>query len=212
MFSKIFGLGFSKTGTSSLAQALSYLGYKTAHNPTDDQTMVALLKGDLCCNALQQHNAVCDIMFVRHFRELDRIYPGSLFILTERNGASWHRSCARHWALRNITSSRLYNEELVDFQVYGTALYNYNLFEDAYNSHYQAVTEYFENRSKQLLRMNICAGDGWEPLCVHLGVDLPKIPFPHVRPEPWSPLRPMSKVIPGHQSNQHRAISLIENS
>jgi len=182
---KVFGLGFSKTGTSSLAQALSELGYKTVHNPTDDETMLALLAGDLHCATIRRHDAICDIMFCRHFRELDRLYPGSKFILTERDSETWHASCSRHWGSRRIASTNLWNEELVDFQVYGSALYKRTLFQDAYESHYRAVTEYFRDRPGQLLRINICAGDSWEPLCGHLGIKVPQVPFPHVRPGPW---------------------------
>jgi hypothetical protein len=183
---KVFGLGFSKTGTSSLAHALTELGYKTVHNPTDDETMLALLAGDLRCAAIRRHDAICDIMFCRHFRELDRLYPGSTFILTERDTRAWHASCSRHWGSRRIPNTHLWNEELVDFQVYGTALYTRTLFQDAYESHYRAVAEYFGARPSQLLRINICAGSGWEPLCRHLGLKVPQVPFPHVRPRPWN--------------------------
>ncbi len=185
MHEKVFGLGFSKTGTSSLAQALAVLGYRTTHNPTDDETTISLLSGNLDCAAIRDHDAICDIMFCRHFRQLDRLYPGSTFILTERDRAGWHASCARHWASRLITNTALRNEELVDFQVYGTALYRRDLFDDAYDAHYAAVVNYFEHRPNQLLRMKVCAGDGWEALCAHLGLDIPLIPFPWVRPEPW---------------------------
>jgi hypothetical protein len=182
---KIFGLGLSKTGTSSLAQALSELRYKTVHNPSDDETMLALLAGDLGCATIRRHDAICDIMFCRHFRELDRLYPGSTFILTERDIEAWHGSCRRHWGSRRIASTELWNEELIDFQVYGTVLYKHDLFQDAYESHYRAVVDYFADRPKQLLRIDICAGNGWDPLCAHLGFNVPQRPFPHVRPEPW---------------------------
>ena len=185
MPTKIFGLGFSKTGTSSLADALSVLGFKTVHNPTDDDTMLALLSGNLRCKALEEHDAICDIMFCKHFRELDRIYPGSAFILTERDKSDWHASCSRHWAARRITTTALQNEELVDFQVYGAALYRRDQFDDAYDAHYTAVIDYFASRPGQLLRMNICKGDGWAALCTHLGLEPPCVPFPVVRPGPW---------------------------
>ena len=187
MTRKIFGVGFSKTGTSSLAKALSMLGYRTTHNPTDDETTVALLSGNLDCGAIRDHDAICDIMFCRHYRELDRLYPGSLFVLTERDKAGWHASCARHWATRTIKNTALQNEELVDFQVYGTALYRSDLFDDAYDAHYAAIKTYFEPLPGQLLRMNICAGDGWEVLCAPLGIAVPAAPFPWVRPGPWVP-------------------------
>jgi hypothetical protein len=167
------------------------LGYRAVHNPTDNDTMLSLLSGKLRCRSIEEHDAVCDIMFCRHFRELDRIYPGSLFILTERDRESWHASCARHWEGRSISISRLWNEELVDFQVYGTAIYSRSLFDDAYDEHYTAVVNYFRDSSR-LLRQSICSGEGWEKLCDFLGVPIPVVPFPHVIPPKWLPpnLRP----------------------
>jgi len=197
MRQKVFGLGFSKTGTSSLAEALTMLGYRTVHNPTDDETMVALLAGDLQCRAIQDHDAVCDIMFCRHYRELDRQYPNCRFILTERDREAWHASCVRHWATRAITSTKLHNEELVDFHIYGTAVYRRALFDDAYNSHYAAVVAYFADRPGKLLRMNICDGEGWAELCRHLGMEVPLQAFPVVRPEPWTPWT--SKIAPAEE-------------
>ena len=194
---KIFGLGLSKTGTSSLCQALRILGYRSIHNPTDDESMLALLSGDLRCRAIEGHDVVCDIMFSRHFRELDRIFPGSLYILTERDKESWHLACARHWADRSVSLSKIWNEELVDFQVYGTALYRRSLFDDAYEQHYAAVAQYFEG-SGRLLKMNICAGDGWVKLCGFLAVPMPSILFPHVRPDRW--VRPDERRHPTYVS------------
>lgn len=183
---KLFGLGMSKTGTSSLCRALQILGYKAVHNPTDDETMLSLLSGKLRCRSIEENDAVCDIMFCRHFRELDRIYPRSLFILTERDRESWHASCARHWDRRSVSLSRLWNEELVDFQVYGTALYSRSLFNDAYDEHYRGVIKHFRG-SNRLLRQNICGGEGWEKLCAFLSVPVPLVPFPHVIPPKWFP-------------------------
>jgi hypothetical protein len=183
---KLFGLGLSKTGTSSLCQALGILGYKAVHNPTDDASMHALISGVIRCRAIEENDAICDIMFCRHFQELDRLYPGSLFILTERENASWHASCARHWAGRSVSLSKLWNEELVDLQVYGTALYRRSIFDVVYDHHFKAVTEYFQG-SDRLLRMNICAGDGWTPLCQFLSLQVPMAPFPHVYPAKWYP-------------------------
>jgi hypothetical protein len=190
---KVFGLGLSKTGTSSLSEALSILGYRAVHNPTDDDSMLSLLSGNLRCRAIAENDAICDIMFSRHFRELDRLYSQSLFILTERDRESWHASCARHWMGRPLSLARLWNEDLVDFQVYGTALYRRSLFDDAYDQHYGAVAEYFA-KTDRLLRLNICAGEGWEKLCGFLHVSIPLLPFPHICPQPWLPPSARSRV------------------
>jgi len=50
----------------------------------------------------------------------------------------------------------------------------------AYETHERNVREYFANRPKDLLIMDIVRGDGWDKLCEFLGRGLPKAPFPHV--------------------------------
>jgi hypothetical protein len=182
---KVFGLGLSKTATSSLANALQMLGYRTVHNPTDDRTIQALMHGRVRCQATDDNDAICDIAFVRHFRELDREFPGSKFVLTIRSRDAWLRSCRRHWASRYALLHDLANEDLVDFNVYGTTRFNYRLFMQTFESHSRDVREFFSGRAKDLLILDICAGGGWKELCEFLGKEVPVSLFPHVRPRPW---------------------------
>lgn len=182
---KVFGLGLSKTGTSSLAEALKILGYQTVHNPTDNNTMQSVLHGQVACTATEENDAVCDIIFVRHFRELDYAFPHSQFILTVRDLDSWLLSCQKHWYHRDALLGHLANEDLVDFNVYGTTRFNKRMFTSTYEAHYRAVEEYFLERSRDFLILNICAGKGWEPLCRFLELDQPDVMFPHVAPAPW---------------------------
>jgi len=44
---KIFGLGLSKTGTSSLTDALNLLGVKAVHYPHDQRTYEELRAGSI---------------------------------------------------------------------------------------------------------------------------------------------------------------------
>lgn len=183
---KIFGLGLSKTGTSSLTVALSQLGYRAIHNPTDDATLQALLYGNLSCEAVLYYDALCDIMFVRYFRELARLFEDSRFILTVRDRKSWLNSCAAHWANRGATIHDLANEDLIDFGVYGTTRFHPRLFSDVYDQHVRAVQRYFSETPNRLLTLNICGGDGWTPLCSFLKCPQPAGRFPHICPQPWA--------------------------
>jgi len=183
---KIFALGLSKTGTSSLAEALQILGFQTVHNPTDDATVQSLLHGRVRCAVTEISDAVCDILFVRHFRELDVEFPNSRFILTVRSREAWLASCRRHWANRYALLGDLANEDLVDFNIYGTTRFSERIFNTAYDAHYCAVQEYFRGRPTDLLTLNVCAGQKWQPLCQFLGEPRPDADFPHIRPPPWS--------------------------
>ncbi|WP_158545021.1 sulfotransferase [Dyella monticola] len=52
------------------------------------------------------------------------------------------------------------------------------------------MKDHFRLKSHRLLCIDIC--EGWEALCRFLGKKMPSIPFPHIRPEPWS--RPHSDM------------------
>jgi hypothetical protein len=49
-----------------------------------------------------------------------------------------------------------------------------------YETHERNVREYFADRPKDLLILDVVRGDGWDKLCQFLGRDLPKVPFPHL--------------------------------
>ena len=76
---KVLGVGLSKTGTSSLSAALTILGYRTVHYPPLDRLR----------ELLDDSDAATDTPVACSFRELDRQYPGSRFILTVRDPDSW---------------------------------------------------------------------------------------------------------------------------
>jgi hypothetical protein len=48
-----------------------------------------------------------------------------------------------------------------------------------YRQHLKNVREYFANRPDDLLTLDICGGDAWEPLCSFLNVAVPAQPFPN---------------------------------
>ncbi len=68
MRNKVFGIGLSKTGTKSLVKALKILGYKSVHYPRN-------------LNVLKNYDAAADISVAHAFKELDKKYPKSKFIL-----------------------------------------------------------------------------------------------------------------------------------
>ena len=55
---------------------------------------------------------------------------------------------------------------------------NRDVFRRAYEKHHESVSDYFERKGRELLVMDICAGDGWDELCSFLGVPVPDVAFP----------------------------------
>ncbi len=167
MNAKIFGIGLSKTGTSSLHTALEILGYRSVHFP-------------ISMGEIEHHDAASDISISYRFKELDLLYPNSKFILTTRELNQWLDSCENHF-YRQVNLSEL-PPRLRDFLCanrllnYGTTSYNRSIFEEAYQRHIQDVKDYFTHRLQDLLIMNI--EEGWDRLCPFLGRSIPDQAFP----------------------------------
>src|SRR4030095_6669082 len=97
--SKIFGIGLSKTGTTSLANALQILGYKTR----DNIGVTNYVAGDLSSIDLDlvgAFDALTDTPIPSFYRELDKRFPGSKFILTVRARDEWLTSCKKQFTQR----------------------------------------------------------------------------------------------------------------
>lgn len=158
---KIFGIGLSRTGTTSLTTALNMLGYRVEHY-FHDLTRLEWLDGGT------------DTPIAHCFEELDLRYPGSKFIYTVRDRKSWLESCARHFSGKPASPE----DEALRIAIYGTTGFDHVLFEQAYERHEQRVLSHFRGREDDLLTMEICAGEGWERLCAFLDREVPEQPFP----------------------------------
>jgi hypothetical protein len=180
---KVFGLGLSKTGTNSLAEALNTLGIKTIHWPHDQKTYDELKNGNYRLSLLEEYQGVVDTPVAPYYAQFDSIYPGSKFILTVRDTRSWLRSAETHWRVEMDPLSQEHPEreyrDFISACVYGTIKFNRDRFLYVYNTHLQNVCRYFWDRPNDLLVMDICQGDGWEKLCPFIGSPIPEVPFPH---------------------------------
>jgi len=164
---RVFGIGLSRTGTTSLTEALRILGWEANHwSRTGD------LDEMLSAPAATDINIACRWKFLAH------LFPDAYFILTVRDINEWQESMERHLARYRDMATRLWGKECM-FRCYGSCEPTSQELEDAYFNHYHEVTgRALEDDSFKLLEMNICAGDGWETLCPFLGVPEPDVPFP----------------------------------
>lgn len=180
---KIFGLGLSKTGTSSLAEALNRLGVRTIHYPSDASTFECLGNGRYRLPILEEYQGAVDIPIAPFYAQLDAEYPGSRFVLTVRERESWLRSVELHWKLMMDWWHRYPDfkrfQEFISERVYGSVEFDRERFLQAYETHRRDVEHYFRDRPADLVVLDICGGEGWEALCPFLGVEIPSIPFPH---------------------------------
>ena len=173
---KIFCIGLSKTGTTSLAHALTILGYKTKDNPG----IINYDAGDLSSidtSALEENDAISDTPIPSFYRELDTKYPDSKFILTVRDMDGWLVSCKKQFTQKladkqNDAHNRLFMD------LYDSTVFDEEKFRKGYQDFVDGVYRYFADRQQDLLTLNISSGDGWETLCPFLGKPVPDVPFP----------------------------------
>jgi hypothetical protein len=171
---KIIGVGFQKTGTSSLREALCILGYRV--KDTSNRPLIPILKGkyDRVLRMIRDFDAVEDTPWYMIYKELDVRIPGSRFILTIRDEDSWYDSVSRHIGLlRNPAHEWIYGRGK------GLPREDRENTLSVYRKHNREVAEYFQDRPGDLLVVDFTTGDGWEKLCNFLGDPVPDVPFPH---------------------------------
>lgn len=207
--SKIFGVGMPKTGTSSLHRALQILGFSSCHFPHDDTTVKELELGNYRLSILDKYDAISDVPVPAIFAQLDQSWPGSKFILTEREVDSWLDSCEHAWfnedkAMPRRKHYRYFYRALL----YGCAGYNRDRFRWVFNKHTELVKEHFSgDKEQQLLVLNIAGGEGWDKLCPFLDVPIPDQEFPHANPRPQGgSTRPLGKRISSLLSKVRRRV------
>jgi hypothetical protein len=180
---KVFGVGLNKTGTTSLEAALNLLGIRTVHYPFKRATYDELTSGSYRLSIMETFQAAVDTSVAPFYPQLDREYPGSRFILTQRDPESWLRSIECHWpVMREWCEREPQFGRFTDFisaVVYGSIGFHRDRFLYAYKTHERNVREYFRDRPEDLLVIDICNGHGWEKLCPFLGLEIPAFPFPH---------------------------------
>lgn len=170
----IIGVGFQKTGTSSLREALKILGYRV--KDTTKRALIPILRGNYSkiIRMLKNYDAVEDTPWYIIYKELDELIPNSKFILTIRDEESWYKSVSRH-----IDNLRSANHEYIYGKGKGLPKDDKKHTIDVYNKHNSEVLEYFKHRPDDLLILDFTKGDGWEKLCHFLEKDIPNVPFPH---------------------------------
>lgn len=173
---KVFGIGLSRTGTKSLADALEKLGFRSKHFPS----LKALLWD------AERYDALTDTTVALFYKRLDELYPDAKFVLTVRDETSWLDSVERFWAWsRRYRQNRadkkaLKSGTITNIVLYGSDVFNADLYVYARHRHHEDVRRYFANRPGKLLELDICGGEGYEKLCPFLGLDVLDKPFPHI--------------------------------
>ena len=176
----VFGIGLSKTGTTSLNDALKILGFRAEHLPPSTRVDA---QGKIILDWpwwLSKSNAATDLSIAAVFEELRALFPNARFIYTPRDLDKWLDSCRRHFthelAARRVAQKNFHLMELSQ-AFYGSFLYDEDLYRAAYERHDQAVRTAFSG-DPAFLEYNLISSADWAPLCEFLDLPVPDLPFP----------------------------------
>lgn len=190
---EVIGVGFGRTGTLSLKEALEQLGIGHCYhmmevfsNPGHSPKWQALAAGEQIDiqELLEGYRAVVDWPTTYFWRELTTLYPAAKVILTVRNPDDWYRSVTNTIAQAlgvvppeepgPVREQRIMAKDIImDRQLHGEFADKARAIE-IYEAHNASVRR--EIDPGRLLEMDI--SDGWEPLCRFLGKPVPDTPFP----------------------------------
>ncbi len=176
--SKVFGIGWAKTGTTTLGSCFKLLGYN--HQTQDLKLTLDLEKNDFSriFASVDAHDTFEDWPWLLLYKEMDAQYPNSKFILTTREQTGWVKSYKNMLKTQGRASGHMNKIRTILYSLPFPNVTEEQLIE-RYDKHVSDVKEYFKDRPNDLLILNWKDGDGWKELCGFLGKDIPTEDFPH---------------------------------
>ena len=155
---KIFGIGMSKTGTSTLKKCFLILGL-TPHTGGSWRLVNFYKKGDYAAllKVAKGFKSFQDTPWFKMFKELDQAFPNSKFILTVRKDSLTHAKSGWAHMVRKGSRDGQITPEFIKKVV------------DRYEQHNQAVKDHFRDRPDDLLVVRYpapcsCRGNVTSPL------------------------------------------------
>ncbi len=191
---EIIGAGYGRTGTTSLKQALEYLGYRCYHMEEvmkqynhnhvqhwDDK--YSGKPGRPYDEIFERYTATVDFPACSFYRELMEAYPDARVLLSVRDSEGWWKSflalmqtsaTTRYFFF--IRPMRKFYKMVQKLQQY---VFNGPPNKETYIRRFEAHNEEVQASvpAEKLLVYNV--KEGWEPLCTWLDKPVPDIPFPH---------------------------------
>jgi hypothetical protein len=181
---EVIGAGFGRTGTDSMREALNILGfgpchhmYEVSNNPLMKARWRAFMDSDTpdWPALFEGYRSCVDWPSAHYWRDLVAIYPLARVILTWRSPESW-------WTSYEATILR-HLQTTTDRASVGVRLFEKAFGEGAADRDYM-IGRYEANVRDVLASVPAGRllvhrlGDGWEPLCAHLGTPVPAEPYP----------------------------------
>ncbi len=176
---RVFGIGLDCSGAKSLTEALNVLGCNVAYYPTNEETFAELVAEQYTFSLLDDFDGITGITVAPFYKQLDKLYPNSKFILTVRDKESWLATVARQWkaelAHTDKPKRKIKQEikKLLRTAAYGCQTFNEKQLSHAYDLHHKNVGEYFQDRPESLLVLDTSTANSWDKLCPFLNKPVP---------------------------------------
>jgi hypothetical protein len=213
---KVFCIGLSRTGTTSLCDALSVLGLNTLHfslgvfvnqKVINDELIfipvrklnlfrkwrrkkeIEHIKNTFDFDIFDKYHAFGDLPIPLFFKQLDQKYPNSKFIYTYRNEDKWLKSMKWLFCEGAVQWRHgLINDE-IKYAAYGCFKYDEKNLIKSYREHHADVIDYFKNKPESLLFLDLDKESlTFKAICDFIGVKLPNVPFPVLNKSQKQPL------------------------
>ena len=192
---RIIGAGLGRTGTLSLKLALQdLLGGRCYHmdevqeRPADPEVW-----GDAYAGKHPNWNeffdgyvATVDWPAAPFWRELSEAFPEAPILLSVRDVESWWKSASRTIFIALATYFAPTAEDNGWTRMGRGMMESLSpdwFDEGAAKAAYLAYNEHVRTTAPAGRLVEWTTGDGWEPICAALGVEVPDHPFPHVNKE-----------------------------
>ncbi|CAM1503533.1 Fc.00g011240.m01.CDS01 [Cosmosporella sp. VM-42] len=201
----VIGAGLPRAATSSLQAAFEELGFNPClhmaqiiPHPDREQLLIdaarekdTARRQKIIHELVDGYAAVCDMPAIFFTADLMDMYPDAKIILNGRpSPETWARSCFeslsffftfkfrligllwktdRLWYQINLQILKWCEEEFDETNIFTPGMYE---------KYYDSIREAARVRGKEVLDFK--AEEGWEPLCKHLGKEVPATAFPRV--------------------------------
>ncbi|MER6127762.1 sulfotransferase family protein [Streptomyces sp. NPDC001795] len=203
---EVIGAGLGRTGTYSLKEALTHLGYGPCHHMTslgEDRRLrggwEAVVRGEKVeWSALfEGYRSSVDWPACAFWRELTVAHPDARVILTVRDPDRWYASMrstlyrSSHPPRLGVEGLMMWLEDRFDPDLRRRRRISREvIWQGAFGGRFEDrdhAIETFQRHNAEvqaqvpddrLLVFDVAAG--WEPLCAFLGVPVPDEPFPHL--------------------------------
>jgi hypothetical protein len=185
---RVFGIGMHKTATTSLHKAFQILGFDSLHWGNGEAPAIWYEMNSLGrSKTLERFYAASDLPIPLLYKELDKAYPGSKFILTARDEEKWLESVRKMWNPAFNSTRWMWDvypiSNTLHNALYGRTDFDAETMLNRYRRHNAEVEYYFKDRPRDLLIMNMDGRGGWPPagwreLCLFLDIDTPTVPYP----------------------------------